>query len=62
MTKETVGRMVIANDGYNNNLGDCYSMAWTERQAAEDICERFIKAYGEKPKNIIVQTRTIFIP
>lgn len=41
--------------------GNVYHIAWTERQAAEDIIDQFKQHYGKEPEVVTVTTRTKYL-
>lgn len=42
-------------------IGNTYCIAWTERQACEDIMNQFKTRYGKEPKTVIITTVTKYL-
>lgn len=41
--------------------GNVYHIAWTERQAAEDVIDQFKQHYGKEPEVVTVTTRMKYL-
>lgn len=48
-------------DDERQMTGNVYHIAWTERQAAEDVIDQFKQHYGKEPEVVTVTTRTKYL-